>query len=283
MKKIDKVLCECATTGDIAGIDAALAQGASLHNPGSASGMNALQHAALAGKHQAFAHLLALGARVNDSCGHYYSPLGLAVANSHPCVEIVEAALKAGAHANARMSSGTTVLHLATISGCAPAVELLLQYGADAQVLDPTNSLPLHHAAKEGHAQVLLILARLTRDLELRNTDNWRALDLAVLRGQRECVNILRALGVSTEGAPRVNDKLVKLLDASPLECAVASRRPDVLAACLQRQPDIAQEDLAAAARSARKRRQPEMEAILQSWSAQRCARESLACIAPGL
>lgn len=281
-----------AEAGDLVGIDAALSQGADIDDHDPLRGQTALQTAASAKKVDAFRHLLAQGADVNAPLqrglfkagqgGNVLDVLMQYLDAAPATLQILELALQAGADP----SRSTAALHTAVARGHKPAVEVLLRYGADPSLRNGGAGLALHtvFGASINDTALVFMLARATPDLDVQDVNGRTALRYAIERGREESVCCLLALGASPQSRPhdtqllplRQSQDCLKWLSRSPLECAVATRETAVLAEVLQRHEDFDASHVAAALSTARRRKRGDMEAMLLSWRARRCAHEVL-------
>lgn len=136
-------LRNAAKSGDLPGVQAALAAGANLH----ADNDNALRWAAEHGHFAVVEHLLAAGAHV-DAQDNY----ALRLASGRGSLDIVQALLAAGADVHALDG---LALQAAAEGGHLDVVECLLAAGAD---VNANNGLALRWSAKYGHAAVVRLL-----------------------------------------------------------------------------------------------------------------------------
>ena len=218
-------LHEAAARGDIAAVDACLAQGA---NPNRLDGIGApaLLGAAKFGHLNVIGRLIRAGAQVDlPSSMDGFTPL-MAAAAEHQ-VDAVRLLLDHGAVVSARNAvDGTTALHWAvyasrpeeihsyrTISGPhetiyvarkdAPLVDLLLARGAPVNVAEKDGETPLHRAVMFGALPATTALLAAGADPTLRDREGQTALDLARAR-------------VAQAGGWNVHDKrtqIMKLLE----------------------------------------------------------------------
>lgn len=299
---------------DLAGIDAALAQGADINALDPTIGRGALHQAAAYARFEAFKHLLERGADANAGYRHGSEGLSgnvleLLLSMNHqdfPVIQAMEMALKAGADANVAIPR-STLLHMATALGSRPVVELLLRHGADPMGRNGGGGIPLHTVFNANGSDVSLIfaLARATPDLDARDDGGRPALHGAIERGREACVCCLLALGASPASvdfsqaiaerdwdARQASEQsttgvrpqwllnqaadCLKWLARSPLECAVATRETEVLSEVLERHDGFESQQVAAALSATRRRRLPQMESMILSWRARRCAHEAL-------
>lgn len=295
MNSAHEQLIKSAKLGNVADIDAALAHGADINAIDPASGLAALHHAASRRQFEAFKQLLNRGANANAAyrCGdgqmgsNVLDILVKAVHEPFPALQAMEMALRAGADANVPVMR-TTLLHLAAIMGSRPAVDLLLLHGADPMRRNGYGTgegdLALHTAINTDRRSIEIVftLARITPDLDAADPSQRSALHIAVERGDEASVCCLLALGASSASVDPASMRerkalaCLKWLTRSPLECAVASRVPDVLGEVLRRHDHFEPRQVAAALMIARRRKLAQMQTLLLSWQARQCAREAL-------
>ncbi|KAI8501806.1 hypothetical protein Bbelb_202180 [Branchiostoma belcheri] len=93
-------------------------------------------------------------------------------------VETVRRMLKAGINVNAKITSGRTFLHLASIHGQTEVARLLIEYHADMEAKDkPNKHTPLLRAAEGGHSKTCELLIRAGADKTAKtNVNPWELL-----------------------------------------------------------------------------------------------------------
>lgn len=292
MNDSDHDLRERAKLGDVAGIEAALAQGARLEAADPDTGHTALLCAAQAGQPRAFKRLVELGANVNVPVPGKTGPDGNVLkmilsqtdALSPASMAIMETALQAGADANVPVK-GKSLLHIAAERRSQPAVELLLRHGADPMARS-RRGIPLHLAFMPYGLGLDLVftLARATPDLNVLDAQSRSPLHVAFELGKEAGICCLLALGASSDsmserdrqGLPKPAQKHLKWLARSPLQCAVATKATPVLAEVLARHDHFEPADLRAALRIAHQRKLAQMENMIRSRAAQQHARQAL-------
>jgi len=124
----DDSLLEAADHGDVAGIEAALRDGADV-NCCDGKDRTPLYWASMNGYVGAIDALLAAGAHVNAANKSAWTPLHIASWNNE--VDAVRALLAGGADVNVTNAGGSTPLHEAAVNGCVFVVQVLLDGGAD--------------------------------------------------------------------------------------------------------------------------------------------------------
>lgn len=105
--------------------------------------------------------------------------------------------------ANDRMEYGLTALHMASERGMTKIVRTLLNYGAriDEQstsdirlhhtVVQSGGSTAMHFAAQKGHVDVLKLLLESGGDCLIRDFDESTAMEIAMLRDNKDAMDIL--------------------------------------------------------------------------------------------
>ena len=139
-----------ATTGDASGVQSQVSGSTSL-----ADQAEALHRAARTGDVRGLDAALAAGADVEARDGRGWSPLMHAVNNGY--ILFVEALLAAGANPDIRAPDGATALFMAALHGHAEIFARLLEADADASIPGPQGKTPLDVAQLRGDSTFLAL------------------------------------------------------------------------------------------------------------------------------
>jgi ankyrin repeat protein len=195
----DKLIA-AAQSGDIAGMEAALAAGASKLG-------EALAGASSQSRVIAVRYLIDRGADL-----HVRDDLPLRWAARKGSFPIVRALLDAGANPNARDGEA---LAAAAGSGHLKIVELLLDRGAEASALEH-GVLPM--AATEGHVEVVRFLIKRGVRVDASEFPTLRrAAERAAYNGWLEMLQILRDMGVRVSGIDRDKIRTSKKMNSTEI------------------------------------------------------------------
>ena len=166
-----------------------------------AAAADRLFDAVAAGDVAAVQSALANGASVDSRASDQATPL-MAAALAHQTV-IVEALLGKGANVMARNSGGFTPLHAAAYAGSVPITKLLLDRGA---VLDDADNkagvTPLMVAGEENHADVAELLITQGADPRHPEIHGYLPISRALWKGNNDIVHLYKQHGVT---CPPVN------------------------------------------------------------------------------
>jgi len=190
----DQRLCDAADRGDLAGVQEALAQGASLAAQGAAE-MTALTLATRHGHLPVIRYLLSQGAPVTNDT--------LLVANmsAYSNVWLLKllqlAQMRQVRPQTAGRSPAEAQLLAAAQAGDLAGVEAALQAGASPGVADQQDTVPLRWAARAGHREVVEALLAAGANIDQQSANGWTALMEAVCAGQAELVALLLARGAN--------------------------------------------------------------------------------------
>ncbi|HSW76154.1 MAG TPA: ankyrin repeat domain-containing protein [Candidatus Saccharimonadales bacterium] len=110
-------------------------------------------------------------------------------------VEIINAALAAGANVNALNEINWTPLHIASCTGYTQTVQALIAAGADVNALDKNNWTPLHIASRNGNTQTVQALIAVGANVNALDKNNWTPLYVASRNGNTQTVEALIAAG----------------------------------------------------------------------------------------
>ncbi len=144
-------------------------------------GRTPLHMAALMGRVEIAAYLIAAGADPNSIDEDWRTPLHEAVAGGH--TEIVEALLAARTQPNARDSLGQSAMHLAAERGSVSLLRMLGSAAGAFEARDRNYVRPIHLAAKNGHMDAVEYLLGLGASVDVRDAHGRSPLYWAVLQG----------------------------------------------------------------------------------------------------
>ena len=151
-----------------------------------------IHEAAFDGNIEAVKQHLAAGTDVNAKDDNGWTPLLLAVEESHK--EIAELLILKGANVNAKNQNEVTPLHWAAARGHKEIVELLIAKGADVNAKSDDGTTPLHFNNKE----VVELLIAASADVNAKDDDSLTQLDWAVDEDSTETADLLRKHGGKT-------------------------------------------------------------------------------------
>jgi len=153
----EKALFSSAYSGDLAGVQAALAKGASV-NVADQKKRTALMLAASNGHNSVVEYLISEGAEINARDGDNQTALIYASKRSFNAV--AAALLRSGAEVNVQSKKkGVSALMLAAVWNNVKLVNMLLQHGADANLTDIFGRTAVVLAKKKGNTAVIEILS----------------------------------------------------------------------------------------------------------------------------
>jgi len=153
----EKALFSSAYSGDLPGVMAALAKGASV-NVADQKKRSALMLAASNGHNSVVEYLISEGAEINARDGDNQTALIYASKRSFNAV--AAALLRSGAEVNVQSKKkGVSALMLAAVWNNVKLVNMLLQHGADANLTDIFGRTAVVLAKKKGNTAVIEILS----------------------------------------------------------------------------------------------------------------------------
>jgi ankyrin repeat protein len=207
---------DAAEKGDLQKVEALLKDNPKLVSIRNDTGQTPLHYAAIFGRKDMAALLLAHNANVNVrdyrygytplhwAAGHAYSEAAMALLSnmdeadwtpsSESNKDIAELLLSHKADVNVKGSNGETPLHRAAFFN-KDIVELLLAKGAKVNAKDNNGSTPLHVAAKRGHKEVTELLLASKAEVDARDNNGWTPLHWAEAAGHKNVVELLRQHG----------------------------------------------------------------------------------------
>lgn len=211
-------LLDAVMAKDLAGVTAALAAGADVHEPGP-SAMTALHMAASRGADDIALLLINAGADVDAVAGTGQSlvhPLHLATQFHYPAV--VSLLLAHGAAVDATNSRGQTPLWLAAESGYADIAEQLLEGGADPLLGDDRFSdSPIYVAAMHGYLDVVKLMVSKGVDVNYQNPRTGETpLWVAAMDSRVEVLEFLLSEGADPNIANGKGEKPIQM-SSNPL------------------------------------------------------------------
>ncbi|HMN96566.1 MAG TPA: ankyrin repeat domain-containing protein [Phycisphaerales bacterium] len=191
-------LVAAARRGDLAGISAAMAEGAKVDEADRLTGRTALHWAAREGQVDAIGELVKAGASLRSIDRTGKTPLGGAAEAGK--AEAVKALLAAGSEIDHRdVIRGTALLWAAGL-GNTETVKVLLAAGADPNAVDVNGLTPLLWAVGIGEPATVAALLDAKADPKIADfIDGDNALIRAARSGKDESLKILLARGVATD------------------------------------------------------------------------------------
>ncbi len=154
MNDADARMIQAAASGDIAALEAAFNDGATV-DARDDRGMDALSWAALRGHDAIVLGLLDRGADVNRLNSSGWPPLGQACGQGK--LDVVQTLLARGANVNMAFDGGRTALMCAAYQGFTKIVEVLLEAGADPSMRHE-HATARDLAARQGHRDIVEML-----------------------------------------------------------------------------------------------------------------------------
>jgi ankyrin repeat protein len=209
---------EAIEMDDLAAASAMLAADPSLASELGEEGATPVLHA-LSRQNDSVAH--ALAAQIKCSGGL----LTLAEASGLDDVEVVRAALAAGAPVDGRTPDGFTPLQLAAFFGAPQAAQALIAAGADVNAVadNPMRIQPLHAAAAGQHGEIATMLIEAGAAVDTAQRHGWTPLHTAAHNGDAELARELLAAGAPVDVT---NDD-----GRTPADVAIEAGYPDLIRA----------------------------------------------------
>jgi ankyrin repeat protein len=129
------------------------------------------------------------------------TPLILAAAiNKNP--EVLNILIQAGANVNAKMNDDMTALMFAAGGNSAEVVNVLIRAGADVNMKNDAGSTALIFAADNNNdPELLKMLINVGADVNVTDNDGDSPLNLSIERGMPEFVSLLLKAGVTVSGS----------------------------------------------------------------------------------
>jgi serine/threonine-protein phosphatase 6 regulatory ankyrin repeat subunit B len=165
-------------TGDLAGVQTALAQGVSPNALGGILGLCPLDYAAIGNQPAIFELLVTHGANINTTDQHHNTPLFYA-ARAGGSKTFIDYIIKSGAQINIQTELGQTPLHVAVTLGKMGAVDSLLSHGANVNIKDYIGNTALHDAIMFNQPNAILPLIEYGASLSIENNHLLTPIQLA--------------------------------------------------------------------------------------------------------
>lgn len=204
MQDLTQTIVLAAESGNLKGVEEALAQGASPDAMGPNSG--ALHCAAFNGHKAVVALLLKHKANPNIADHQKLYPLHLAASKGETA--IVELLLANGANLEVKTEADGTAMHVAAAAGFAKTLAALIKAGANLEAEDKGGNTPLHTAASQAKADAVKALLKADANPTHRNADGDTALLTGIYALYYRRINDWSSEGMN--GSTRVKYQLTK-------------------------------------------------------------------------
>jgi ankyrin repeat protein len=218
--KLDQKLFNAVQNGNLAGVQSAIRQGASV-SARTESGETPLH---LVTNVKVAEVLIKAGANVNARDGEFeMTPLFNADIN------VSRLLIEKGAQVNVRAKKGMTPLSWAVYWDQQKKVALLIEKGADKNASDDDGKSPLHIAANWGKMEIARLLISKGANVNARDSDCWTPLHWAAFEGTPQMMDLLISSGADCS-AVSCRRESGAALGETPLDVAARWRSPDVSA-----------------------------------------------------
>jgi ankyrin repeat protein len=194
-EEASSLLIEATKKNDLAGVIAALEQGAEMETTEPLLHMTPLIIASTNGYTEIATHLMEAGADVNAAGKQGLTPLIGAAMNGHADLVTLLATKTTNLDQLSEMQYQGNALHLAARDGHTAVIEALLKAGADVNALEGTQSTALMYAAYNGHLEVVELLLDEDAELNVRDEGGHTALYWANVRNHPDIAALISAAG----------------------------------------------------------------------------------------
>ncbi len=189
------LLLDATKNNDLAGVIAALEQGAEIDTGESFQDMTPLIIASINGYAEIATHLMEKGADVNAVSRQGITPLIGAAMNGHTDLVTLLATKSTNLDQLSTMRYKENALHLAARNGHTAAIDALLKAGADVNALEGTHSTALMYAAYNGRLEASELLIKQGTDLNIRDDGGHTALYWAKSTNHSDIAALISAAG----------------------------------------------------------------------------------------
>lgn len=195
VEEASNLLLEATKNNDLAGVIAALEQGADMDTREPLQAMTPLIVASTNGFTEIATHLIETGADVNATSKQGITPLIGAAMNGHADLVALLATKNANLDQLSEMQYKENALHLAARNGYTAVIEALLKAGADVNALEGTHSTALMYAAYYGHLEAVELLIKQGAELNVRDQGGHTVLYWANFRNYEDIAALISAAG----------------------------------------------------------------------------------------
>jgi ankyrin repeat protein len=192
---VEEALIKATKKNDMAGVIAALEQGADIETREPLLRMTPLIIASTHGYTEIAMHLMEKGADVNATGKQGINPLIAAAMNGHADMVALLAAQNINVDQLSGLQYKENALHLAARNGYTEVIEELLKAGADVNALEGTNSTALMYAAYNGHLETVELLLKEGAELNVRDEGGYTALYWANRQNHTDIAALISAAG----------------------------------------------------------------------------------------